>query len=443
MKRLITPLAIMILAGTLCADEVSSNMKGGKHGPNQDAAANSIETRVNAVNDLGYLTFKSADGNYMWFQDMRLVVDGDVYFQDKNQNTHCNGFDIDEVRVGESVVFDQDWIGTFEVEFDMGQTFSIKDATLGSMHFDNTLLRIGQNKAPFGMDELLSDRFINFIERSSVIDAWKAGRQMGTTINQWGDRWEYEAGFYTQQAKVVDTSGIPEATTYAGRFSFAPVLNDRNMIHLGVSGYWSQPKAANSTVRGTNDYYSFSEGDESSVNTGDVVKTPHITYTSYDNCWDGEFAFRAGRLYGQAEYSQNKVHRKNNLGNPVFDGAYGWVGFFLTDYSRNYESSLGNWGRVVPIHKGGEWEVVARYSMLNLNDPKVLLDPSKPPTAGNMIVGGKENIFTVGLNWYPNYNSHIFFDLQKVKTDQYAIGSPALVPNDSYMIAQLSVGVYF
>lgn len=441
MRKLITPMAMLFMAGVLCAQEAPLPKMGG---PAKDASQKDIETRVNAVNDLGYLTFKSADGNYMWFQDFRIVVDADEYFHDKNQNTHCNGFDIDEVRIGQSIVYDQDWIATFEVEFDMGQTFSIKDATIGSMHFDNTLLRIGQNKAPFGMDELLSDRFINFIERSSVIDCWKAGRQMGATINQWGDRWEYEAGFYTQQAKVVDTTGVPEGSTYAGRFSFAPVLNSRNMLHLGASGYWSQPKAANSTVRGTNDYWSFSEGDETSVNTGDVVKTPHITYAVDDQAWAGELAFRTGRLYGQAEYSQNKVIRKNNLPQPVFTGAYGWLGFFLTDYSRTYESSLGNWGRVIPSHKGGEWEVVARYSMLNLNDTKCLIDPTQPATAsGNLIAGGKENIVTVGLNWYPNYNSHMFFNLQKVKTDQYAIGSPALKPNDSYLVAQASFACYF
>jgi phosphate-selective porin OprO/OprP len=433
---------MLLMAGSLFAQDAPMSLKDIT-GPTKDADARAIENRVNAVNDLGYLTFKSADGNYMWYQDYRIVVDGDEYFHDAKQNTHANGFDIDEVRIGQSIVYDRDWIGTFEIEFDMGQSFSIKDATIGTMHFDNTLLRIGQNKVPWGMDELLSDRFLNFIERSSVIDCWKPGRQMGVTINQWGEKWEYEAGFYTQQAKVVDTNGVPEASTYGARFSVAPLLNDRNLIHLGVAGYWSQPKAANSTVNGTDDTYSFSEGDESSVDQNDVVSTPKITYTSYDNSWDGEFAFRAGRLYGQAEYSQNKVHRKNDLGNPVFDGAYAWVGFFLTDYCRSYEASLGNWGRVIPTHKGGEWEVAMRYSMLNLNDPKVLLNPANPPTASNLICGGKEDIVTLALNWYANYNSKIMFDLQKVKTDQYATGSYNLKPNDSYLIAQLSVCCFF
>jgi phosphate-selective porin OprO/OprP len=435
---------MMLMAGALCAQDAPMSTKGYM-GPTKDSDAKAIENRVNAVNDLGYLTFKSADGNYMWFQDYRIVVDGDEYFQDKNKVTHANGFDIDEVRIGQSIVYNRDWIGTFEIEFDMGQTFSIKDATIGSMHFDNTLLRIGQNKVAWGMDELLSDRFLNFIERAAVIDCWKPGRQMGATINKWGDNWQYEAGFYTQQAKVVDGNGVPEASTYGGRFSFAPVLNDRNLIHFGVAGYWSQPKAANSTVRGTNDTYSFSEGDETSVDAEDVVATPKITYTSYDNCWDGEFAFRAGRLYGQAEYSQNKVHRKDNLGNPVFDGAYAWVGFFLTDYSRPYEASLGNWGRVVPTHKGGEWELALRYSMLNLNDPRVLLNPATPPTNANLICGGKEDILTLGLNWYANYNSKIMFNLQKVTTDAYAglHNTYGLPGSDSYMVAQLSVCCFF
>ncbi|HMM34315.1 MAG TPA: porin, partial [Thermoanaerobaculia bacterium] len=60
--------------------------------------------------------------------------------------------------------------------------------------------------------------------------------------------------------------------------------------------------------------------------------------------------------------------------------------------------------------KGGAYEVVARYSTLDLNDVTAL-DPSK---------GGSAKNFTLGANWYPNNSFRVMLNWTLVDNDEYA-----------------------
>lgn len=434
MKSLITPLALLLLASPAIAQDFVRS---------KDASVQAeIERRVNAINDLGILTFKSDDNNFIWNQDMRLLVQAGGYFGNDAGNQQRNGANIGEVRLSQNFVFNHDYIVQTDLEFDTGNSFKMQDMYIGYIGWDNTMLRFGQNKAPFGFDNLISDRFITFLERPSMF-AWKPGRQVGVTYSHWGKRWQMETGVYTESANDADTTGVDAAVTYAGRTSFAPVMNDQNVIHLGISGYQQQPKAANSTPGGPDDTMSYKASDESSIDLGNRLKTPKITFVKYARAYDAELAMRLGSFYWQAEYSQNKVYRLQNLPQPVFSGAYVSCGYFFGGYKRSYQPTLGEWGRVIPTHKWGELELAARYSYTNLNDAKTALDPTKASTTSNLIVGGKEDVATLELNWYQNYNSRMMFNLSRVKTDQYAIGDRAYKPNDSYNYIEVRWAVYF
>src|SRR5262249_49693917 len=56
----------------------------------------------------------------------------------------------------------------------------------------------------------------------------------------------------------------------------------------------------------------------------------------------------------------------------------------------------------------GAFELAARYSTVNLNDhfvPGVV-----PPPGSSAVGGGKQTVYAVGLNWYPNRNVRFMFD---------------------------------
>ena len=435
MKILLTPLALLVLAMPMYSQDVIRSKD-----PELQA---DIERRVNAYNDLGILTFKSEDGNFIWNQDLRLLVQTGGYFGSSQENQTRNGANIGEMRLAQNFVWSKDYITQVDLEFDTGNSFKMQDMYIGYIGWDKTMLRFGQNKTPFGFDNLISDRFISYMERPSMFGAFKPGRMVGGTLNKWGNMWQVEAGAYCENANDADTNGVSDGNTFAARASWAPYVDDTYVFHIGASAYQREPKASNSTPGGPDDTMTFKTSDESSIDAGNRLKTPKITYVSFCRAYDLELAWRLGSLYGAAEYSQMKVYRKNNMPQPVFNGGYVTMGYFLGGYKRVYQPTLGEWGRVIPTHKWGEVEIAGRYSMTNLNDPECAIDPTKASTAANLCVGGKINIVSLEVNWYQNYNSRMMFNISHVKTDQYAVGDRNYRPNDSYNYAEMRWAVYF
>ena len=100
-----------------------------------------------------------------------------------------------------------------------------------------------------------------------------------------------------------------------------------------------------------------------------------------------------------------KTNSTAAFGDPLFDGYYLSAGWFITGESRPYKFEDGVFDSVRPksiVGRGGigAWELVARFSSTDLTDAKV--------------VGGEEDNFTVGLNWYPIPNIRFMMDYIKV-----------------------------
>jgi phosphate-selective porin OprO/OprP len=85
------------------------------------------------------------------------------------------------------------------------------------------------------------------------------------------------------------------------------------------------------------------------------------------------------------------------------DGAYVQASWFLTGENRAYKTSSGVFGRVTPRRsfdpQNGGWgafELAARYSFIDINDPDLNAGTLAPAGGG----GGKEQNVTAGINWY-------------------------------------------
>lgn len=120
-----------------------------------------------------------------------------------------------------------------------------------------------------------------------------------------------------------------------------------------------------------------------------------------------EIAGNYGPLFLQGEYFWYNVNRDMGLGlsSLKFDGGYFQAGYVLTGESRTYNSSAGAYGGIVPITPvsvalggWGAWEVAARVSRLDLND-----DLGR----ANGVAGGRQTVYTAGLNWYLNGNVRV------------------------------------
>ncbi len=98
-----------------------------------------------------------------------------------------------------------------------------------------------------------------------------------------------------------------------------------------------------------------------------------------------------GPLSLQTEYVHNFVNRP--IGPDVeFNAFYVQASYFFTGEHRNYDTEAAEFGRVKPQKNFGDqggigaWEIVARYSQMDLNDEDIR--------------DGRLRDFTLGLNWY-------------------------------------------
>ena len=87
-----------------------------------------------------------------------------------------------------------------------------------------------------------------------------------------------------------------------------------------------------------------------------------------------------------------------------FTGYYAQAGYFLTGEHRRYKLGSGTFDKVKPNQNFGmgeegglgAWEVLARYSHLDLED--------------NSYTGGELTDVSLGLNWYLNPNMKIMMN---------------------------------
>lgn len=315
-----------------------------------------------------------------------------------------------ELLANNSVVFDDLWIGATNVPV-MGN------------------VRVGHVKIPMGIESITSNRVFTFVERASMFDAFLP---------------EYGPGLLAfdsyQDAKFVwaaclhrldpSNNGTDSGDgQWNGTFRASSLLynstDDSHYLHVGSAysirddrdgavRFRGRPEWRDTTtVGGLNNRF---------VDTGDIAAS------DYD-LFQAEMAWVAGPLSFQVEGVQSVV-RTTAGGRESFNGGYALVSYFLTGESRPYDKRIGRFARLKPtenfsFRKNGEgpycrsafgcgaWELAGRYSWTDLTSANIL--------------GGTEEAFTLGVNWYWNYNFRI--QANYVHTNRNA-SNPASISGD-------------
>ena len=133
------------------------------------------------------------------------------------------------------------------------------------------------------------------------------------------------------------------------------------------------------------------------------------------------------------------------LADPSFGGWYVQGAWTLTGQPRRYNAANGGFDvpRVgkpfsLKARTWGVWELAARYSELDL-DYRAGVAGTVP--SASSVRGGEQQIFTIGLNWYPNNNVRFLADYQRVDVDRLspggtAFGAGALTPPAGAQVGQ-------
>lgn len=371
--------------------------------------------------DGGYLVFQSADSAFKYWLDGRIQIDGASYYGSKN--ALGNGTITRRARLGVKTTLYRDWEGEIDVDF-ASNALDVKDLWIGYAGFHNSLIRIGNFKEPFSLQTLTSSKYITFLERSYT-DAFSPDRHIGVAYSRWGDRWQVSGGLFGQEIGDVDATGQDEGWGATIRVTAAPILRDRQVLHLGLATSRRTPNAAATPNR-----VRFRARPETYVNQARFLSTGQIANVKYTSYYDAELAAVSGPLTVQSEATRVDVHRLAGLPTANFWGGYVAVSWFLTGETRPYLPQEGEFDRIYPRSTHGAWEVAARVSTMDLNDF----------SSGVNILGGQGTNYTLGLNWYVNANFKFMANYVRVTTDVHAVpdgGTAPFIPGDDFDVVQV------
>ncbi len=141
-----------------------------------------------------------------------------------------------------------------------------------------------------------------------------------------------------------------------------------------------------------------------------LVTTAALQGVSGAQVYSVETAGNYGPLFFQSEYFWYNVDRSDlpGLNSVKFDGGYGEISYALTGETRKYNPAAASYLGLNPLHPFsltggglGAIEIAGRFSTVDLNDQLA---------TANGVAGGRQNVYTLGLNWYPNSNIRFMFN---------------------------------
>ena len=391
--------------------------------------------------DEGIIKFKSEDGQFQTRFDIRIFLDG-AYFPDDTLDLLSNGTHLRKGRFAIKVKLWEDWRAEWDIDI-ADATVEIKDMWVAYTGFSNSFIKIGHFKVPFGHEILITSRYQSFMERAMPNLAFKVGRRSSIGYTKWGRNWNFSASLFGQELLVDDKNKTQDETGggFGTRFAIAPILANNFLIHTGASFVQHAPNDAGSVV----DFTSEPEtklGDIEMLDTDNIFNVEKITRVGLE----GALGFKNISLQG--EYMQAGLTRFDDTDttssyygeyNDVsFSGGYVYLSWILTGEKRPWDNTQGEFSQIIPkSNKIGAWELLARFSNLNLSDSNAI-DPRNP----NGILGGKANNITLGLTWYANPNIKFMFNYIMVDNSTNATGDGA--PGDyDFHAMHLRALIYF
>lgn len=282
----------------------------------------------------------------------------------------------------------------------------------------NLAIEGGIMDIPYVLDEATSSNDIMFMERASsgVMAVNLAAGDFRSTV---GARWyndRFWAGAYAtgpttgaiHSASSINPNGTTEQFGAVARAAAQVISTNDYTLHLGGDAQFLI-RPPHNLVTGAQTI-TLSDRPELRIDPTTLISTGALAGVTAAQVYSAEAAATIGSLYLQGEYFWYNVERKAIVGLPdvKFQGGYAQAGYILTGETRKYNPGSASYGGVNPAHPfsldgggWGAWEIAGRYSTMDLNDQLA---------TANGVAGGRQNVYTLALNWYVNRNVRFMFD---------------------------------
>lgn len=333
----------------------------------------------------------------------------------------------------------------------------IRDAFIALRYFEPVTFQVGNMFEPNSLERVSSSKYRDFMERALASDLLAGNRHIGLAAVTGGpapgimgnSNWSAKAGIFSTSFEDGAQGPLPGGHQYwdaAGRLTYAPILTEDSLLHIGGSVRYQKPNDA--TALSDDRVLSLGSTLRTEANTlgENLLGTQSLTCAAPafqvvgGNCTKDVLGYGAEAVasYGpfsvQAEYLGMHYDRDPGLiallnapgGSSLnFSGYYVYATWYLTGESRaasymtyprefNSPATFDQINIKNPLSAGGwgAWEIAARLSEINLNDGGFLV--AQPVGVRPNIQGGRETDFTLGLNWYPDRGFRIMANWVRV-----------------------------
>jgi len=267
-----------------------------------------------------------------------------------------------------------DW--QFRADYDVGIVEGWRNLYVRYRGWSRKRLTVGNQVAPFSLDDLASSNDLAFMERS-LASALSPGMLTGVSLRAWGDDWSATAGVFGDELSDLDRRTV-DGTSVIGRVTWAPIRKKRRVLHLGLAQEYRSVDS-NEDVR-------IRSRPESRLTDERLVNSDRLA--GVDALWTTgiEFMGILDNLRLQSEFMRMGLSGGPNEAD--FTGGYVQAGWIVTGERYRYSRSRGVPTSVRPKGDWGALELSARYSTLDLEDGPV--------------TGGEQSQITAAVSLYLN-----------------------------------------
>jgi phosphate-selective porin OprO and OprP len=310
----------------------------------------------------------------------------------------------------------------FQIERNLTGTDPWRDVYAEFKYFPVARVRGGKFKLPFSLDENTSARNRDFVYRSLAATHLAPGRDIGVMVSGvvYKKLIEYEAGVFQhdgRNARTRNPDKVFGGQTTAGRVTYHALRNTKNTIgDLTIGAAFTQgdvPEGISGLRGQTVLEQNFFAGSDYIVN-GPRRRTGI------------EFQFRPGPASIKAEWMRVETQRKGesvedtDLSPIVGEGWYVSGSYALTG-ERKADGLYKPKRPLFPKMGFGAIEVAGRIESLKFRSGSASEQGSRSPRA-DTILGNRDQVTTVGVNWYVNRWVKIQANFIREKLDDPSLG---------------------
>ncbi|GBQ36390.1 OprO/OprP family phosphate-selective porin [Gluconacetobacter azotocaptans] len=297
------------------------------------------------------------------------------------------------------------------------------EANLNYAGFKNTVLTVGYFQPRVTEEDSESSNDFMMMERPGITDVVRkiAAGDARFSIGgmHYDKRWWIGAYFTGQSygARAANSATINSQTGGTFRFAGRPIVTKNIDVHMGVSAI----SAFHPTLVGT------AGTNSGAYNYGTLSETPELnfgangvaaTLNNVSDIWAAgpELGVRYKDFLIKSEYYHIGVDRSHStpgtyLPSYNFQGYYVAANYTLFGQGRRYNIKEGAFSAPGVLNEfnpaAGYWgalELSGRWSVTDLNDKG----------AGTTGMGGRETIWSGGLNWYLNRHFRVMVDYNRI-----------------------------